>query len=120
MPLKSSGTSYFPTAINRPPSLSHILSWKLPIRLSQGISPVFIFHFYFLRTDSFIRSATKNGFSRDLARRGQTQNRLFPYIYCTLFTYFFLYLFKYVFITPDLPHKEITVFCPEDQVISSI
>ena len=57
---------FWQRTINRQASRSHILSWKLPILLSQGISPVFIFHFYFRRTDSFIRSATKNGFSGDL------------------------------------------------------
>ena len=82
---------FWQRTINRQASRSHILSWKLPIRLSQGISPVFIFHFYFLRTDSFIRSATKNGFSGDLARHGQRQNSPFL-IYCTLFcTHFFLF-----------------------------
>ena len=45
-----------------------------PYGSHRGISPVFIFHFYFLRTDSFIRSATKNGFSEDLARRGKRKN----------------------------------------------
>ena len=55
-----------------------------PYGSHRGISPVFIFHFYFLRTDSFIRSATKNGFSRDLARHGHRQNSSFLR-YCTPF-----------------------------------
>ena len=75
-----------------------------PYGSHRGISPVFIFHFYFLRTDSFIRSATKNGFSEDLARRGKRKNCSFfrrkkyskiILIFCRLYTLWFLWNYSF-------------------------
>ena len=75
-----------------------------PYGSHRGISPVFIFHFYFLRTDSFIRSATKNGFSEDLARRGKRKNcsffRRIKYskiilIFYRLYTLWFLWNYSF-------------------------